>query len=199
MTYEHAAIDMETLDVKASAIVVSLGAVAFDADRMEDVDEIAGDESRGFYRFPDMDIQALDGRTTDTTTVRWWINQGVQAKAVFSDSIRRESPQQVLDHFTEFVRTHGIKYIWGYGNMFDNAILESLYRTYRKPFPINFRGNLDIRTLEVMAGKRLSELNLHSGVVHNAFDDALNQARGVQHLFRRINNHGAGARIAISN
>ena len=69
----HIMVDIETLDTVQSAVVLSIGAVAFDPHTKE-----LGEK---FYVEFTTDLQAQQrlGRTISADTVTWWMQQGAAA------------------------------------------------------------------------------------------------------------------------
>src|SRR5690606_12661716 len=103
----HIMLDLETLDTASSAVVVSIGAVAFDP-----YTNAIGDK---FYVEMTEDIaeQQKKGRTISGDTVRWWMQQDVLAKRVFSvpppDGVKRVNTFEALSRFDLFVERNGGK------------------------------------------------------------------------------------------
>lgn len=156
-------IDLETLDVKPSAVVVSIGAVWFDGkDRL-------GAE---FYEVCDLDDQFRYGRTMAPSTVKWWLQQSAEAREVFIKPPTKTS--KVLADFVDFLG-EGNKWakVWGNGADFDNIILGGLYETYGVARPWSYGNNRCFRTLknlyQIIPPNRV-------GTHHNALDDAKYQA-----------------------
>jgi hypothetical protein len=180
-------LDIETLGTEERTKVLSIGAVRF---RLEVVDDIRSikKEGRGFYSRLDEEDQALLGRTEDADTVAWWKDQGKAAQKVFKE--KREPVKEALDRFIEFCS--GVKRIWGNGNMFDNAIVRSLCDDYDVIYPVNYWRDLDVRTLTYLwnlltswrsKGKR-PDVNM--GVLHNALDDARRQTIQGQLMIKEL-------------
>lgn len=178
---KHIMLDLETLDTASSAVVISIGAVAFDphtnalGDRfyLETVEDTAAQQARG--------------RTISGSTVQWWMQQDVLAKRVFTtpspDGAVRVSTLEALSRFGIFVERNGGRdaEIWGNGADFDNMILGSLYESFDIKRPWSYGRNRCFRTMRTLHGapKHVERFGVH----HNALDDAITQARHLQEIF----------------
>ena len=177
----HIMLDLETLDTTSSAVVLSIGAVAFDP-----YTNALGDK---FYveMTEDIAAQQARGRTISGDTVRWWMQQDVQAKRVFSESIDgvdRANTFEALSRFGLFVAANGDRDVemWGNGADFDNAILGSLFDSFGLRKPWSYSRNRCYRTMKNLGiGPRRPQVR--EGVHHNALDDAVTQAAHLQEIF----------------
>lgn len=181
----HAVVDLETLSTDTNAVIVSAGIVMFDPHTVNTIEEL-DDEDRTLYLFPDMGEQMDRGRKIDVNTIQWWFDQTVMARKVFSPTIIREGSETVCKKIERFVRRKGVTKLWGYGNMFDNAILRSYFNDANATYPLGYRDDLDLRTLEEVAGSRIYDLNIERGTEHDAYQDALWEAVAIQLLYQRI-------------
>ena len=64
----HAMIDLETLDVLPTAVVLTIGGVKFDPNAIKETTQ------HFYYRF-NVDEQLNKGRTTSKSTLDWWATQ----------------------------------------------------------------------------------------------------------------------------
>lgn len=179
-------VDIETLDTQGSAVVVSIGAVAFDPSN----------PSVPFVDFyveftDDLDVQVAAGRTMSPSTLRWWLEQGAMAKQVFSSNVDRapfrNSTGAGIQQFCDFVNNNGGKeaLLWGNGSDFDNVILASLLKDMGFKQPWRFYNNRCYRTLKGLPGA--PEKVRRAGTHHNALDDAATQAEHLQGIFKWLN------------
>lgn len=176
----HIMLDLETLDTKTSAVVLSIGAVAFDP--------YSKDLGTTFYveMTEDTAAQQARGRTISGDTVTWWMQQNVLARRLFasppSEGVERVTTVEALARFATFIGAHGDDkaLIWGNGADFDNIILGSLYEDlgYRKPW--SYGRNRCFRTMKNIP--HAPGLQLREGVHHNALDDAVTQAKHLQEI-----------------
>jgi len=181
----HIMLDLETLDTTSSAVVVSIGAVAFDPET-----DVLGDK---FYveLTDDIAAQQKHGRTISGDTVRWWMQQNVLAKQVFStsppDGVERVDTLEALVRFGIFVAANGDRdaQIWGNGADFDNIILGTLYDAFELRKPWSYSRNRCYRTMKNL-GIEPSKPQKREGVHHNALDDAITQAIHLQQIFAHL-------------
>lgn len=181
----HIMLDLETLDTTSSAVVVSIGAVAFDP-----YSSALGDR---FYveMTNDTRVQQARGRTISGETVKWWMQQNEHAKRLFEEQaepgIERTDTFEALERFRLFVGAHGDRNVelWGNGADFDNIILGTLYEDFGMKKPWSYSRNRCYRTMRsvALAGNRPRERH---GVHHNALDDAVTQAIHLQQIFANI-------------
>lgn len=178
----HIMLDIETLDTKPSAVVISIGAVAFNPATDDKGEEF-------YYEFADLAIQQTMGRTLSADTVGWWMQQDALARQVFSprakDDLMRLATVDVLVKFSEFIGRNGDKdaYIWGNGADFDNIIVGSLYESFGFKKPWSYSRNRCYRTMKDLAPKTKA---VRVGTHHNALDDALTQAQHLQDILKQI-------------
>jgi hypothetical protein len=168
-------LDLETLDTKPTAVLVSIGAVVFDPHR-----GLGGE----FYQAVKQDPQP--GRTISERTVQWWSEQSADARAVLSDP-----KALVLDFallkFASFCREASREAdieMWGNGADFDCVILGSAYEGLGIPKPWSYSSNRCFRTLKNL-GLRPDTSNVRM-THHNALDDAKYQARDAISYLRQI-------------
>jgi len=173
-------LDLETLGTSNKAVVLSIGAVKFDP-----YDSKLGNT---FYveLTDDLKTQQAVGRTIDTSTVLWWMQQSAQARQIFSDppakDVIRATTVSALLQFRDFINDPETC-LWGNGVDFDNAILADLYRDMSLPAPWSFRFNRCFRT---MRGMFPGHESARDGVHHNALDDAIYQAKLLQEIMTCI-------------
>jgi 3' exoribonuclease, RNase T-like len=164
----HVMLDLETLSTKPNATIVSIGAVAFDADGTYDE----------FYRVIDLDsYENIPHGTFDVSfsTLAWWFRQSKSAR----DELGADSkvPLNVgLHAFTEWLHagTFDLGGMWGNGANFDNVILGNAYDALRMVRPWGFRQDLCMRSIKAL----LPKVDVpREGTHHNALDDARWQAK----------------------
>lgn len=176
--------DLETLDIRASAAIASIGAVIFDprsdwiGDTLHLHIDIAGQRA---YR-----------RTIGANTVLWWLGQDDTARQTLIAG-QQDGPADLLvaiEAFAAFIPKDGE--IWCNGNSFDLAILGDAYDHFNWNRPWQFHLERDLRTLKGLnKGLRIERNGTH----HNALDDAIHQARLVQHILRLNQSASPGALI----
>ena len=185
--YSDVVVDLETLGTGDDAQVVSIGAVRIRLDGRDDLETIR-EPARCFYRVLDRVDQMRRGRSINADTQEWWDSQSEEAREVFDEP--GEDPTVVLEDFAEYCG--GAKRMWGNGNMFDNAILRSLFNDYEMEYPFKFWSDLDMRTLTYLWNKLTGWVSkgkrpdIHVGVAHNALDDAQTEALQMQKMYQDL-------------
>jgi len=165
-------IDVETLDVRPTATVLSLGAVKFNP--------LTTDEPHSeFYIKICVDNQDLLGRTTSDSTLQWWGQQDPKVMEEAFDQTGAVSVDDALSQLNKWVV--GVDELWGHGYGFDYTILENMYKMTGKPIPWQFWKISDSRTLT----KRMpvDPRKAMQTDLHNALADAYFQAKSVQQIF----------------
>jgi hypothetical protein len=178
----HLMVDFETLDVKPSAAVVSLGAVLFTNEKVI---------WSKYFQF-DLDSQFKLGRSLSQGTLEWWFRQSKQAQqpflnpeknqydvATFCKRFLVEAGNQLDQAKTNW---KGVN-IWGNGASFDVPILEDLIRMDNREIPWPFWNIVCFRTFDRMF--KIKDLVKREGTHHNAEDDAIYQAECVIAHYQR--------------
>ena len=166
----HIMVDIETLDTKDTAVITSIGAVKFNPTTREIL-------AKHQWNVDDFKEQQALGRTIDIDTITWWMDQSKDAINKTFKSNNGISLKNALYEFSNFcgldLALMNFKdiYIWGNGNMFDNAILRNAFTMYDLQYPCDFRNDLDLRTIKWLF--KDSDIKTESvGTKHNAVDDA---------------------------
>jgi len=177
--YKDIIVDLETHDTETSAVILSIGAVAFnpeDNDAWEDFGE-----SRTFYSVLEIDSQLEKGATQSKDTLDWWQRQGEHAKKAFEGP--KVDARTALDTFAHFCM--GASSLWGNGNMFDNAILREAFKRHDLQYPFKFWEDLDMRTIMHIAGGKSRTIPFR-GIKHHALDDAKHEVLLIQDALWRV-------------
>lgn len=173
-------VDTETLGTKPGSIILSIGAVAF----MPTGDGI-GDK---FYANIDSDSCKEVGLTFDQSTVDWWTRQGEAAKKALTDPVPA-ALGIVASQFAAFYRRYAGG-IWSNGATFDIPLIEAAMRSLGKLPPWKYWDHRDTRTLFNVCGsvndRDFVNQFREGGVARHALDDAIAQAKAVQHCYRQI-------------
>ena len=169
-------IDLETLDVLPSATILTIGAVKFDPFG----DEQDNPKMEKIYMKVDVDSCDRIGASVSNSTLDWWANQSAAAQADAFDPNDRISIEEALAKLYKFC--WGGKRVWSHGAGFDVIILEWYFRKIEKAIPWSFWEVRDTRTLFDLG----INPNRASVTAHNALADAVDQAQGVQKVFRTL-------------
>lgn len=183
----HIMVDLETLDTAQSAVVLSIGLVAFDPMSREIGEKL-------YIELTDTtEDQQTIGRTVSASTFKWWMQQGVLARRVFADVpqegvYRPKSLPEALNSVCAFFERNGAgkMQLWGNGADFDNVILGSLFDSFGYAKPWSYSRNRCFRTMKRLSGI-MGDLRIQTpdfeGTPHNALDDAVHQAVHLQEIF----------------
>lgn len=155
-------IDLETLGSKAGCAIVSIGACVFSSAGIGNT----------FYAVVDQEANVGD---ISPSTVKWWMQQSDEARAVFAAPDTKHIAQ-ALTEFGAFWAENEGEFVWGHGAGFDAPILEEACSAlgYRAPF--KFWNSRCTRTIYDIAGVKPDRT---AGTHHNALDDAVAQAHAV--------------------
>lgn len=172
----HGTIDLETLDTKPGATILSLGAVKFDP-------KSDSEPHSELYIKIDIDEQDKLGRSVSDSTIEWWSKQDPAAMEEAFDPEGRLSVEEALRQVTKWCV--GLDVLWGQGYGFDMTILEDMYRSVGMPIPWNFWQVRDSRTLFAACNKDPRKI-LGQNNLHNALADAYFQGKGIQLAYKEI-------------
>lgn len=176
----HCMIDLETMDTRPSAVVLSIGAVLFDPTT----------ESMGpaYYAKLQVGDQIERGRTQSSATLEWWARQPDAAREEAFGDAGKLPVEEALAGFRQFLDSAndggGVSGVWGNGAAFDNVILASLYHSYGEAPAWPFWMDRCFRTLVALFDPSKALRPQFAGTAHNALDDAFHQARYLQALVR---------------
>lgn len=162
-------VDCETIGLKSSAPVLSIGAVAYN---------LTFGVFKRFEAFIELQEQFDAGRKPEQDAFFWWLNQSESARrnvasrdrmtvseslAEFCQFYAKVQTSQELDDPTEL-------YMSANGNDFDLPVLESLWGAA----PWHYKKKIDFRTLGILY---IDELEWPTAEAeHTALNDAENQA-----------------------
>lgn len=172
-------IDIETLGTAPGSVILSIGAVAFDAETGE-----FGDE---FYVAIDPQSAVSAGLTMDVSTLKWWMDQSEDARQeAFSGE---DSIWNALIDFDDYVRRIDATRVWAKPPSFDLVLLEAAFRKVGIDIPWHYKTPRDCRTLFDLTNATQPDV----GTAHNALDDAKSQALGVIDAYRIMSARQAAA------
>jgi exodeoxyribonuclease VIII len=168
---QHLMVDLETLDTKHSATILTLGAVRFDPFNQSPMKEL--------YLRVDIDSQDALGCTVSDDTLKWWNQQDVSIMEEAFNPVDRIPIHEVMNQF------HALAWncdqFWSHGSCFDLMILQNIYDKLGRTYPWNFWQVRDTRTLFDLANPDMPQDSKH-----NALEDAKRQAIGVRNCFRKL-------------
>lgn len=164
-------VDLETLDTKYSATILTLGAVKFDPFSDAPMKEL--------YLRVDIDSQDKLGCTVSDSTLEWWAKQATDIKEEAFNPRDRIPINEVINQFHAF--SWGCDKFWSHGSCFDIIILEYIYSKLERAEPWQFWDIRDTRTLFDLA-----DPDMPQAAKHNALEDAKRQAIGVRNAYRKL-------------
>jgi hypothetical protein len=167
-------LDLETLGTKPDTVILTLGAVKFNPYNQE----MPGP---GFYVRPNVDEQLGRGRSYNEDTLVWWNKQAEDVREEALGEEGRISVEQMLGDLNRFLV--GVDNIWCQGPAFDIVILENIYYQYGWPCPWHHWRIRDSRTLFGVHGDPREK---NKAGLHNALEDCVSQAQGVQLTYARL-------------
>lgn len=181
-------IDLETLGVLPGSIILSIGAVFFDAEKNQ--------LGREFYEI----LNIYDQNTNydlkmEKHVLGWWALQSLEALEIIVAAASSQSlPLAIgLRDFTQFLvdeyPAQGVPLkicVWGNGSDFDNALLKVAYfKAFTENVPWHHHSNRCFRTLKNLV-PQVGEIE-RVGTHHNALDDAKTQALHAMKCLRYLN------------
>ncbi|WAT06462.1 3'-5' exoribonuclease [Rouxiella badensis] len=149
MTVNVITIDTETMDTAHTALILSIGAFAFDVTDLNATQQAIMDVAKdaelqdhsqfAFYRRTDSFDQLISGRTVSVTTQEWWKKQGEEAHEALTGE--RVSLGEALSKLKQWIAQYPDARIFFRGPDFDGSILENAYRDFTA---LNARGNITV-------------------------------------------------------
>jgi len=140
--------DLETLDTKPSAVVLSVGAVVWETLYSE-TDGLLWEPVERFMRVLDIQEQVDRHRTVSQSTLLWWQQQDSTAKAEAFNPVR-QPVKDVLNAFLDFTDKYDdprINAFWASPVAFDLPIWEDLAMTFSGYVPWKYNQRYDVRTV----------------------------------------------------
>ena len=155
-------VDCETLDIGERPVLLSIGAVVFDDNQIQDY----------FEYFIDKETAIREGFTVSQSTLDWWDQQDPIAK---KDAFSGERDiQDALAALVRFYKVNECTQIWSKGSIADIRWINNALNYFGMRQPWKFWQEMCFRTFLEMS-PRVSVA--FEGVPHNALDDAAHQAR----------------------
>lgn len=166
---DHIVLDLETLSTQPHAIVVSIGAVALNAQ---------GEVVSEFHT--PVICSSQPDRDVSESTCQWWDGQSDEAKAASILAADAIPAGEALQAFSAWVLEHAnpktVK-VWGNGSNFDNVILSSLYTDHPQlSRPWSYWNDRDMRTL-LDLHPHAKDVGPFEGIKHHALHDARHEAK----------------------
>lgn len=167
-------IDIETLDTRPSAAILSIGLVRFDVNQ-------SGTLGDSFEAYIDIDSNLSAGRTVSGPTLLWWLDQEDAARRRIVEA-EHVPLRTALARLSDFLKPDDR--VWGNGAGFDNVILADAYRSVGLPQPWRYWNDMCYRTLKNLYKSVVKPKT--TGVAHVALDDAMTQALHLQGIYAQL-------------
>ena len=149
-------IDLETLDVKTTAVILEIGIV---------VGDDKGNVLEQFRMYPDIQEQIDLGRSVSASTFMWWMEQPEPTR-LHQVNGKRHVREEVIDEYLKFMSGHaGMSRVLGNAPSFDCDILSDYIGTKLWDFWME----RDVRTAREVIPKSARYVN-HAE--HDALADA---------------------------
>jgi hypothetical protein len=180
----HVMCDLECLDSKGTAAIISIGLVQFDLDQ-----GVLGQELYLELSLEALKQQLAKGRTMSLDTMQWWVQQSQEARSCwFSTAIGgyvKSSNRDVISALDTFFSTIDKPILWGNGSTYDNIVLRGYLQAFNAKVPFHYSRDFCYRTMKNMFG-HLAKLE-RVGTHHNALDDAKSQALHLIAMYKAVN------------
>lgn len=200
--YREVMLDCETLGVaSANPVVFAVAGVKFNRRGQDTVQSIMDDADRQITIFLNIEEQLKKGHTIDASTLKWWMEQGEQAKYLFGLLPTGPIAASALWPVNAFVSE--AKRIWSLGAADDLKWLHALYDSFNVPFFLcnsekrEYRRSRCLRTIFDLVGT-LPEMDLrytfggkeYTLQAHVPLHDCIKQVLRLQYCYRILNQAG---------
>ena len=172
-------LDIETLGVRTTSVIIQIGACSFDRK--------TGTIGDTFVANIDVDNSLQQGLTVDWSIIKWWIEQirGGNPADWMDDA---QPLKSVLESLAATYKK--INYVWSHST-FDIPILVNAYNAVGLKLPFHYRFTRDIRTLTHLAKHQKNEKETfgkkkEDDKTHNALDDCLYQIEYCVECFNKL-------------
>lgn len=168
-------IDLETMDHKPTAAIVSIGAVQFDI--------ITGEIGKTFYVNVDLQSCIDAGLTLSSSTIMWWMSKDKEAQ---NSLLNAPVSLSVALHSLEdwFVGLYDCE-VWANSPSFDLNILDNAFGKLSMPLPWRYYNERCVRTLTAFNPQVRKEMV--NDLPHDALSDCLYQIKYCVAIYNSIN------------
>lgn len=170
--YTDIMIDIETLDTKPTAVILSIAAVAFNIENGDICEE-------KFDYVLNYQEQIDNGRSTSIDTLLWWGAQSEEAKSL---AFEGNAPLHfAIQELTIFFMENCLDNarVWANSPSFDLVILKD---AFDQNVPWNFWNERDVRTVTSLIPNDEEKVENN----HIAIDDCINQINQVCNSYAKI-------------
>ena len=191
---KNAMVDLETWDLIPGADLRSIGAVIFDIETGEFIDEFYVAIKTPWYLIKRW-WWPFGKLTRSADTIKWWAQQSEEAQNAFTNPVSFGEALGMLDDWWRKHESYDYTRFWAHGPHFDEQLLAAGFRLVKakkrwgKDYlkaPWLYRAPRDLRTYLEAAGMDPKTGIPSFGTAHNALDDAKAQALAVVEAHRRL-------------
>lgn len=177
---KHIVVDLETFGVRPNSLIISLGAVALDADY----------EPIGYFYSPVGYKSFPEGYAVDIATLDWWIHQDAEATAGLD--LNNHAMFDITVVFYSFV--HWVQKsvswqdicFWGNGSEFDLVILNHALSRAVGTYHIPYHRQMSLRSIWLLWNKLGIEDGIKPRVKHHALYDAEAEALNLRRFMKIV-------------
>lgn len=184
-------IDFETLATGTQPTILTMGACKFDPLG----NELTNPDMEVFYVRIDIESQEAIGREVNEDTIAWWGRQSPEAQEEALGDSTPDNPrytiQEAFDKLYKFC--WGAKRVWSNGATADIVWSETAFRQVGKAIPWKFWEIRDVRTAFDIG----INPNMPPVTAHHALEDAVNQAIGIQNVYRTLQNYSDNSGVYL--
>lgn len=180
----HLMVDIETLSTHPNAAVLSIGACVFELERPNVIPST-------FLVNASIKSNQDAGLHISADTLQWWMTQKPEAlRAMFEGDVTNIRQALVRLRLWAQEQRPTITHVWANDPDFDCVILSSAARATGEIWPWPFWMNRSVRTIGDLAfpdndeRKQVMAAFRAEGTHHRADDDAVAQAKFVQHCYQ---------------
>lgn len=180
----HVMVDLETLSTASNAVILSIGAAAFDPTQFEIYNTY-----EAHIDLMTTNLQVFD---ISPSTVAWWMSEDRQDARAYYLKAEKTDLSTALWGFRTWLRDmeeageYTDTCVWGNGAPFDNVILRRAYELTNQDVPWKFRNDRCFRTLKSLV---VVEPPPEVEPKHAALSDAIWQAQYAQRIFDKLNHY----------
>lgn len=187
--YIDVMLDLETLGVGNSPVIIQIAAVIFDIK--------TGESFECFNEFINPKSGIDSGLDLDISTIEFWLKQDQEAidKVIIPALKSENNLKDVLISFSKFIedaeycRDATVR-VWGNGILADNKWIQSAYSKAGLKTPWKYNADNDVRTL-VDLGKRILEIDPKktiefTGIKHDALHDCEHQIKYCSEIYKKL-------------
>ena len=172
-------IDIETLSVEPTAVIVSIAAVKFNRNvdkPVENLDQI--------YIKVHRESCEILGMHTDENTISWWQRQDAAIRyEALENPENRVTIKEALTKLTTWLGRSELK-IWSHGDDFDCVILSQAYQKCNMKTPWKFWNTRDTRTVLDLGNVNLTDIQIKNK--HHPVYDCYRQILAIKKAFNNL-------------